>query len=107
MFSDVPKNRSTLRFCPLDKQFDLPAALVQSTDRKRIEPGAVGEERERLVGLRIFVANVSQVVRVVALSSHTVQNYGWVSDDAERSTRRRGIETQGTEGISHDRRTSP
>ena len=53
--------------------------------RKRIKSGPVGDEHERLVGLRIPVANAPQAVGVVALGSHAIQGDGLIGDDAERA----------------------
>ena len=50
---------------PFEKQFDLPAALVERADGGCWQHEAVGEERQSLAGLGIFVSDAAQMSGIV------------------------------------------
>ena len=82
---------------PFEEQLDLPAVLIEAAHRNRIKPGPVGDEHQRVVGLRIPVANAPQAVGVVALGSHAIQSDGLIGNDAERAVRCSRVEAMETE----------
>ena len=67
---------------PLEKQLDLPAALVQRGNRQCGQGGVVGQEHQRLAGFRIFETDAPQLFGVVLRDVEAVHRDALVADDA-------------------------
>ena len=70
----------------LEKQFHLPAALVERADGGCWQHDAVGEERQGLAGLGILVSDTAQMVGVVRAAGGAGERDGLIADDARTAT---------------------
>src|SRR5208283_3850528 len=80
---------------PLEKQLDLPAALVQLRDGQRGQQKVVGEEYQVLLGRGIVVANAAQPVGIELGRIKTFQANGLIATQAAALVDR--IRTQAVE----------
>ena len=80
---------------PLEEQLDLPAALVEGTDRGGRQGEVVGEEDQGLGRLRVVQADAPQVIGIVPACIVTVERDGLVADDAGRAIGRGRIDKGG------------
>ena len=79
-------------FDPFEKQFDLPARLVQRADRGSRRAKEIGQEYQGLARLGIFEANASQVHRIVLLAVESGQHNSVVADNAFSPIARCGVD---------------
>ena len=56
---------------PFEEQLDLPAALVERSDRQRRQRRVVGQENQRLARLRILESNAPQMLPRCSLISRS------------------------------------
>src|SRR4030065_386991 len=67
---------------PLEEQFHLPAALVERADGCRRKGEVVGQEHQRLAGLRILESDTAQILRIVLAAGGAGERDGLIADDA-------------------------
>ena len=77
---------------PFEKQFDLPAAFIEGTDRRRRQGKLVGQKNESLTRFGILEPNSAQMNWIVLTGGKAIQRDGLVGDDAARSIGRRGVD---------------
>ena len=70
---------------PFEKQFDLPATLVQRGDGQRGQRHIVGQEHQRLAGFRVFETDAPQLFRIAFRGVKTVQRDELVADYSRTS----------------------
>ena len=67
---------------PLEEQFDLPAAFVESADGGGGQGELVGEEDKVLASVRVAEADAAQVAGIILAASISVEGNGLISKDA-------------------------
>lgn len=77
---------------PLEEEFHLPAAFVQSADGGGRKGEVVGDEHQSLAGLGVLEADAPQNFGVSLTGVETVQRDGLVANDAGREIRRRRVD---------------
>lgn len=67
---------------PLEAQFHLPAALVQSSDRQRRQRRVVGQKHESLARFGILVSNAPQMFGIIFRNVKPLETNRLITDDA-------------------------
>jgi len=67
---------------PFEKQFHLPAALVERADCRRRQREIVRQKYQGLVGLRVFEAYPPQLFRVLLLGVKPIESNRLIADDS-------------------------
>ena len=91
---------------PFEKEFDLPTAFVQGTNRECGQSSVVGQKDQGLAGGRIFVTNAPQVLGIVIGSVIPVQAYQLIADNARTAIDRSRVDSAGIEvafGAGHEK----
>ena len=94
-------------FDPLEKQFDLPAALVQRGNRQCGQGGVVGQEHQCLAGFRVFETDAPQLLGVILRDVEAIQRDTLVADDARTAVDRHRVHparVHATLGPGHEER---
>ena len=84
---------------PLEEQFHLPSAPVQGADGRCWQGKLVGQEHQVLAGLRIAIADASQLAWVVLGGIEAVKGDGLVADESCVAIHRRRIQASCIEGL--------
>ena len=90
---------------PLEEQFDLPAAFVERGDSQCGQGGIVGQEHQRLAGLRIFETDAPQLLGIILRDVVSIQDDALIADDACASvcrTRIHSVRIHASLGSSHE-----
>ena len=90
---------------PLEEQFDLPAAFVERGDSQCGQGGIVGQEHQRLAGLRIFETDAPQLLGIILRDVVSIQDDALIADDACASvcrTRIHPVRIHASLGSSHE-----
>jgi len=78
---------------PLEEQLDLPSTLVQRGNGQRGQGGVVGQEHQRLAGLRVFEADAPQLLEIVLRDVKAIQCDALIANDACASIGRQTLRT--------------
>ena len=82
-------------FDPFEEQFDLPAVLVQGSDRQWRQHEVVGQKDQCLVGYRILVANAPQVLGVMLRGIKPVEQDRLIANNSRGSVCSPGVDAPG------------
>jgi len=78
-------------FDSFEKQFDLPAAAIELSNRQRRLGEIVGQKNQRLAGLRIAKPNASQSLGILLLRVESAEHHGLVEAQTRRFVHRTGV----------------
>src|SRR5438093_12430719 len=96
-------------FDPLEEQFDLPSAFVQSTDCQGWELKMIGQKDQRLARFRMFETDTAKVLRVPLTGKRSAQRNGLIAGDSRASVGDGRVHASGVGillGSHHEDRTS-